>query len=383
MPFIKRSSYLSQINKAFRSHSIVAILGPRQCGKTTLARDYVERKKLTEKAFLFDLEDPADLAVLQNPKTVLESLDGLVIIDEIQRIPELFPILRVLVDQPKFRRKFLILGSASRDLIRQSSETLAGRIAYIELTPFSLAEVDHIEKLWLQGGFPHSYLAKSVEDSIYWRKQYISTFLERDIPNLGIRIPPSTLRRFWTMLAHYHGQLSNFSEIGTAMGIADTTARHYLDILAGSFMVRQLLPWFSNSKKRQVKTPKIYFRDSGIYHTLSGISDRQSLMHHPKLGASWEGFALEEVIRLFHAEPEECFFWAVHNQAELDLLIVKDGLFRGFEFKYSDSPSITKSMEIALGTLKLDSLHIIYPGKKNYTLKESIQVCGLENLSNT
>lgn len=377
--FINRPSYISQIEKAFRTHSVVAILGPRQCGKTTLSRNYIEIKKLENKVHFFDLEDPADLSVLENPKTALEPLDGIIIIDEIQRIPNLFPVIRVLVDQPHSKRKFLILGSASRDLIRQSSETLAGRIAYIELAPFSLNEVDDQEKLWLRGGFPNSYLASSIDDSVYWRKAYVSTFLERDIPNLGIRIPPQTLRRFWTMLAHYHGQTFNASEIGKSLGVSDTTSRHYLDILTGSFMVRQLLPWTVNIKKRQVKTPKIYFRDSGIFHTLSGITDRKSLLHHPKLGASWEGFALEEVIRFYQAEPEECYFWGVHNQAELDLLVVKNGYMKGFEFKYGDSPRITQSMEIALETLKLDSLQIIYPGKKDYLLGDKIRVNGLES----
>jgi predicted AAA+ superfamily ATPase len=285
-----------------------------------------------------------------------------------------------LVDQPDAKRKFLILGSASRDLIRQSSETLSGRIAYIELTPFSMDEVDDSAKLWLRGGFPKSYLAKSIDESIYWRKQYIATFLERDIPSFGIRIPPLTLRRFWIMLAHYHGQSFNASEIGKSLGVSDTTARHYLDILTGSFMMRQLPPWIANVKKRQVKTPKIYFRDSGIYHSLSGVTDHHSLMHYPKLGASWEGFALEEIAHHYQADPEECFFWGVHNQAELDLLIVKNGKYMGFEFKYGDSPRLTPSMEIALETLELDSLHVIYPGKKDYSLGKNISVRCLDSI---
>ena len=223
------------------------------------------------------------MAILENPKTALEPLSGIIIIDEIQRVPNLFPVLRVLVDQPNSKRKFLILGSASKDLIKQSSETLAGRIAYVELTPFSLDEVDDWNKLWLRGGFPNSYLAESNEDSSYWCQQYVSTFLERDIPNLGIRIPAPTLRRFWTMLAHYHGQTFNASEIAQSLGVSDTTTRGYLDILTGALMMRQLLPWLVNLKKRQVKTPKVYFRDSGIYHTLSDIEDDYALTHHPKL----------------------------------------------------------------------------------------------------
>jgi len=372
-----RPVFLEKIEKAFRTHPVVAILGPRQCGKTTLSRSYVAKKKLPGKVHLFDLEDPADLVILENPKSALDPLEGLVIIDEIQRLANLFPIIRVLVDQPKNKRQFLILGSASRDLIKQSSETLAGRIAYIELPPFSLFEVDELHKLWLQGGFPNSYLAETIEDSIYWRKQYISTFLERDIPNLGLKIAPLALRRFWVMLAHYHGQTFNASEIGKSLAIADTTARHYLDILTGTFMIRQILPWIENIKKRQMKALKIYFRDSGIYHTLSVISDQNSLLHHPKLGASWEGFALEQVIRDYQAEQEECYYWGIHAEAELDLLIMKNGKRIGFECKYNDAPRLTKSMKTALETLKLDNLFVIYPGKKEYRLDEKILVKGL------
>lgn len=379
MTFLKRSTYYTFIDRAFRTHSVTAILGPRQCGKTTLAHAYIQESVWKNRVHFFDLEDPEDLAALANPKTTLEPLTGLIVIDEIQRIPDLFPVIRVLVDQTEVDRKFLILGSASRDLIRQSSETLAGRIAYMELNPLSLHEVDDLTKLWLQGGFPTSYLA-ALEDSIYWRKQYILTFLERDIPALGIHIPAPSLRRFWTMLAHYHGQAFNASEIGQSLGIADTTARHYLDILIGSFMIRQLPPWHTNTKKRQIKTPKIYFRDSGIFHSLSSITDYDSLIHHPKLGASWEGFALEQVIRCHNAEPQECFFWGVHEQAEIDLLIVKDGKTTGFEFKYRDSPQITPSMKIAKEILQLDSLQVVYPGKKSFPLGEGIFVQSLNQI---
>ncbi len=376
-----RPTFIEGIERAFRTHNVVAILGPRQCGKTTLAHLYVEEKKLREASHFFDLEDPADIASLENPKSALESFKGLVILDEVQRLPDLFPVIRVLVDKHKADLRFLILGSASRDLIRQSSETLAGRIAYIELTPFSAFETDHSQEIWLRGGFPNSYLAKSLEDSLYWRKQYVSTFLERDIPNLGIRIAPLALRRFWMMLAHYHGQVFNGSEIGTSLGVADTTVRHYLDILTGTFMIRQLLPWLANIKKRQVKKSKIYFRDSGIYHTLSEITDYRSLLHHPKLGASWEGFALEETIRIYQADPEECYFWGIHGAAELDLFIMKDGKRLGFEFKYHDAPKLTKSMEAAKEILELDSLEVIYPGKREYSLGPNILVRGLSSIS--
>lgn len=376
MTMIKRNYLINQLDKALKGFPVIALLGPRQCGKTTLVKQYASQ----DTPFLhhFDLEDPDDLARLNAPKLALENLSGLIVIDEIQRRPELFPLLRVLVDQQK-NRKFLILGSASRDLIKQSSETLAGRIRYIEVTPFSYFEVDHLEKLWLRGGFPNSYLAQNDESSNDWRSAYITTFLERDIPNLGIQIPPRTLRRFWIMLAHYHGSLFNASEIGTSLGIAHTTARHYLDILTGTFMIRELTPWIENIKKRQIKSPKIYFRDSGIFHSLLGIHDMNALQHHPKLGASWEGLALEEIIRAHHAEPEECYFWGIHNQGELDLLIIKNGKRLGFEFKYSDAPRLTSSMQLAQDTLKLDKLTVIYPGNSHYALTKDIKVMGLEN----
>ncbi|MBS0622596.1 MAG: ATP-binding protein [Verrucomicrobia bacterium] len=377
---MKRPFFTHQILSAFATHPVVALLGPRQCGKTTLSRLYIQEDHLEKTSHFFDLEDPTDLAILENPKTALAPLEGLIVLDEIQRMPNLFPLLRVLVDQPDSRQRFLILGSASRELIRQSSETLAGRIASIELTPFSIQEVDYSEELWMRGGFPNSYLASSAEASFYWRKQYISTFLERDIPNLGLRIAPVALRRFWLMLTHCHGQAFNASELGRSLGIADTTVRHYLDILTGTFMIRQLLPWYENLSKRQVKKPKIYFRDSGIYHALCEIPDKKTLLHHPKLGASWEGFAVEEVIRLYGAAPEECFYWGIHGQSELDLFMIKEGKRLGFEFKYCDAPKLTPSMKMALELLHLDSLTVIYPGDKDYVLAPNVQVKALRLL---
>jgi len=325
----------------------------------------------------FDLENPRDLARLQEPMLSLEALTGLIIIDEIQRVPDLFTVLRVLVDVKK-DRKFLILGSASRDLIKQASETLAGRIRYIELNPFSYPEVEHIKDLWLRGGFPDSYLAESLSISNEWRKAYVATFLERDIPNLGISIPPQTLRRFRMMLAHYHGSICNTSDIGKSLGASHTTIRSYLDILKGTFMIRQLQPWWENINKRQVKSAKIYFRDTGIYHTLTGIADQQALLLSPKLGASWVGMVLEELIRYHNATPEECYFWAIHAQAELDLLIIKDGKRLGFEIKYTDAPTITKSMHTAMKYLNLDSLTVITPSELEYPMDDKIQAVGLE-----
>ncbi len=382
---MQRVHLLQSIAAAFRINPVIALLGPRQCGKTTLARQWTQKQLKEEpgkSVTYFDLEDPTDLAKLENPKLALQNLAGLVVIDEIQRIPDLFPALRVLVDRAHNKSRFLILGSASRDLIHQSPETLAGRISFIEISPFSGSEVEagSLEKLWLRGGFPKSFLAKTTRQSCDWRKDYVSTFLERDIPALGIKIPAPMLRRFWMMLSHYHGQLFNASELGNSLSTADTTVRRYLDILTGTFMVRQLTPWWENIRKRQVKSPKIYFRDTGIFHTLLGISDTPSLKNHPKLGASWEGFALEETLRLYRAGEGEAYFWATHNEAELDLLLMKDGKRVGFEFKYTDSPRVTKSMKISLQDLCLDELKIIFPGKEHFPLAEKIEAVGLYNL---
>jgi len=372
-----RKIYLQKIDVTFSAHPITAILGPRQVGKTTLAKTYFEAKR--EKTLFFDLENPLDLARLENPMLTLSATSHqLIVIDEIQRKPELFPILRVLVDEEEKKRKFLILGSASRDLIRQSSETLAGRIGYIELPPFGLFEVKDSKKLWIRGGFPRSYLAPDNDASYLWRQNYISTFLERDIPSLGFNIPAQQLRRFWLMLAHYHGQIFNASELGKSLGISGHTVRKYLDILTGTFMVRELQPWFENLQKRQVKSPKVYFRDSGILHALVGIKDLEQLHTYPKLGSYWEGFALEEIIRTHQATSEECYFWATQADAELDLLIMKNGKRLGFEFKYIDAPKVTKSMLIALKDLKLDHLHVVYPGRESFPLEEKITAYGFE-----
>jgi predicted AAA+ superfamily ATPase len=373
---MERLRYKKLITEAFINHPVVAILGPRQCGKTTLAKQYASTLKTPTCSF--DLEDPTDLAKLINPKLALADLSGLVILDEIQRKPELFPLLRVLADREDNSARFLILGSASRDLIHQSSETLAGRIAHIELTPFSYPEVGgKLQQLWLRGGFPKSYLAPDNASSWRWRKNYVQTFLERDVPSFGINVPPPMLRRFWLMLTHYHGCTFNATEIANSMSISQPTGQHYVDILSGVFMVRQLAPWFVNIKKRQVKAPKIYFRDSGIFHYLLGIEEWSHLQNHPKLGLSWEGFALEEIIRFHQVAPEECFFWATHGGAELDLLLIQNGRRLGFEFKYSDQPRATKSMQIALEDLQLDNLTVIFPGHGDFPVAEKIHAIGL------
>lgn len=379
---MKREHYIKRIQRAFETHKVVALLGPRQCGKTTLAKDYISYEHHpTKTKNYFDLEKNTDLARLANPLLALEPLEGLIVIDEIQRIPELFPSIRVLVDQTKTQR-YLILGSASRDLIRQSSETLAGRIQYIETTPFSYEETQQMDRLWLRGGFPLSYLSKTDENSYIWRREYTQTFLERDIPNLGIRISPMELRRFWMMIAHYHGNIFNASEIGKSLGLNHKTIRHYTDILVGTFMLREIPPWFENISKRQVKSPKIYFRDSGILHYLLNIPNEESLYHHPKLGSSWEGFALESIIRHHETSDGEYYFWATQGHAELDLLILKNGKRLGFEFKYTDMPKVTKSMLIAVEDLKLDKLFIIFPGKESFSLTTCINAVGLENYVN-
>jgi predicted AAA+ superfamily ATPase len=332
--------------------------------------------------FYYDLENPEDLARLADPMFALKGLKGLVVIDEVQRFPELFPILRVLVDRPKASARFLVLGSASPELLRQGSESLAGRIIYHELGGFSLDEVGikNHQRLWLRGGFPRSYLASSDTMSEEWRRGFIRTFLERDLPQLGVTIRSTTLHRFWTMLSHYHGQVWNASEFGRSFGVADTTVRNYLDLLTSALVVRQLLPWHENISKRQVKSPKVYIADSGLLHMLLGIKTRNDLERHPKIGASWEGFVIEQVIHLMGFKKEDCFFWATHAGAELDLLVVKGREKIGFEVKLTSSPRVTPSMRSALSDLKLQRLYVIHSGEETYQLERKIQALALTRL---
>lgn len=374
---IKRSVYLEKLSAALARSPIAAILGPRQCGKTTLARLFGGDKK----ADYFDLESQPDVQRLQNPEMVLGSLEGLVILDEIQNMPGLFNTLRVLVDRPGKSTQFLILGSASPHLVKNVSETLAGRVEFIELSGFDIQEtgVDDWQTLWLRGGFPRSFLARSDEDSLAWREGFVKTFLERDIPQLGITIPAVAMRRFWTMLAHYHGQMWNASEFARSMGLTDKTVRSYLDILSGTFMVHQLQPWHANIGKRQVKSPKIYLRDTGLLHALLSISDMQSLWSHPRVGASWEGFALNQFLQIL--SPAQHFFWSTYSGAELDLLFLHRGRRYGVEFKFNEAPKATRSMRVAIDDLQLDQLWIIYPGKHRYPVDEKVKIWPLQQIS--
>lgn len=378
---IPRTKELNLLTERLKAASIVAILGPRQCGKTTLAQQFA-RQEGRDSVHRFDLEDPRDLAKLEQPMLALEGLQGLIVIDEIQRRPELFPLLRVLVDKQR-ETKYLILGSASRHLLAQSSESLAGRISYLELGGFSLDILpdDAVSRLWVRGGFPRSYLATSATTSFQWRQDFITTFLERDIPNLGIRIPASALRRFWTMLAHCHSQIFNAAEISRSLSISDATARRYLDILSGTFLIRQVQPWFYNTQKRLVKRPKIYFRDSGLLHALLALEDREDVLNHPRLGASWEGFALEQAIQHLNLREQDVFFWGVHTGAELDLVFQHKGKLCGIEAKYGDAPTLTKSMHSAMEELSLAHVWVIYPGPRAYQLAPRVSVVPIHQLA--
>lgn len=374
---IDRLSLALRIQTALARAPVVALLGPRQVGKTTLAQSLVPANSPN----YFDLENDEDLRRLEDPAVALGSLTGLVVIDEIQRRPDLFARLRVLVDRPARGSHFLVLGSASPDLLQQSSETLAGRIENIEIAPFSLSEIGSAgrDALWLRGGFPRSWTAASDTDSYVWREQFIQTFLERDLRMLGANLPPVAMRRFWTMLAHYHANTWNGAELARSLGVAQGTVRHWLDWLSGAFMIRQLPPWFENLSKRQVRAPKVYLRDSGLLHALLGLETPRALETHPKVGASWEGFALEQVLAL--AQPREAYFWATHNGAELDLLMLRGTQKVGIEFKRSAAPTMTKSMHTALTDLKLDALYVVSAATKRYRLHERVEVMPLDLLA--
>ena len=375
---IQRRKYEETIRERLRSNPIVSLVGPRQAGKTTLARMVAE--STAGVVHFFDLESPSDLARLANPELVLRPLSGLVILDEVQRRPDLFPLLRVLADRPGTPARFLILGSASPALLRGGSESLAGRVSFIDVMGFSLAELGESElsRLWWRGGFPRACLAIDDGAVRQWMDDFRRTFLEQDIPQLGIQVPAVTLGRFWTMVAHYHGQVLNLAELARALGASEPTARRYLDILSGTYMVRQLPPWFENLKKRQVRSPKVYIRDSGLFHALLEINDVASLQAHPKLGASWEGFCLEQILSV--CGDRAAYFWGTHGGAELDLLLQHDGHRLGIEFKFADRPVTTKSMRVALQDLTLDHLYVVHPGEHTFALDESITAITLPRL---
>lgn len=375
MSELSRKLDIEKLSNLLDVFPVAAILGPRQCGKTTLCKEF-------SPDYFYDLENPEDAQKLENPKLNLEKLSGTIAIDEIQRKPDIFPILRYLVDNHP-EQKYILLGSASPLLIKHTSETLAGRIGYCFLSGFSLEDVgvDKMESLWLNGGFPRSFLAKSQKASYLWRENYVQTFLERDIPLLGIQIPSQTLRRFWTMLAHYHGQILNYSELARSFGISDKTVRNYIEILEGTFMLRTLQPWYVNIGKRLIKNPKLYFIDSGIYHYFSSLSTYDDLMSSPKSGASFEGFVIQIVIQTLGISEKNFYFWRTNAGAEMDLFWQSGGKSYGIEVKLEDAPKKTKSMQFSIQDLELEQLFVIYPGKDSYKLSEKITVVPITKLS--
>lgn len=374
---LPRPGVIARVHRAFRGHPVVALNGPRQCGNTTIALEIAEAERAEA---YFDLERPRDRERLAAPEQALGALGGLVVVDEIQRRPDLYEVLRVLVDRPDNRARFLLTGSASPTLVRGVSESLAGRVGLVPLTGFDLEEVGTARwrDLWLRGGFPRSFLAADDADATDWRDDFVSTFLERDLPQLGIRIPAEALRRFWMMVAHWHGQVWNAAEFARSLGSSEGTARRYLDILAGTYLVRVLPPWFENLKKRQVRSPKIYLRDSGLLHGLLETTGRERLSGHPKVGASLEGFAIEQAFAAFR--PRSAFFWRTRTGTELDLLLIRGQQRLGFEVKFSDAPGTTRSMHTALSDLGLDHLFVIYPGDEPYPLAEKISALPVSHL---
>jgi predicted AAA+ superfamily ATPase len=377
---LARPLHYARIRRLLRTSSVVAILGARQVGKTTLARELMA--EWPGRAVAFDLENPAEVATLADPLLALQSRRGLVVFDEVQRQPELFPVLRVLADRQKRLATFLVLGSASPALLRQSSESLAGRIAFHELDGFSLGEVgaQHLTRRWRRGGFPRAFLAASERQSVDWRRDFVQTFLERDLPQLGVTIPSMTLRRFWAMLAHYHGQVWNASEFARSFGVSDMTVRRYLDVLAGTFVIRILPPWHENLGKRQVKSPRIYLADSGLLHTLLDLRTQDDLEQHPKVGASWEGFAISVIVQRLGARWSECYFWRTHAGAELDLLVVRGRTRLGFEIKRTVSPAVTPSIRTALADLRLTRLDVIHAGDQTFPLAPRVRAVALSRV---
>lgn len=379
---IDRELHARQIARLLKRFPVVAILGARQVGKTTLATSVAPT--VSDRISRFDLENPPDLARLADPMLALQEPKGLVVLDEVQRRPELFPVLRVLADRKPTRTRFLVLGSAAPDLLRQSSESLAGRIAYYELPGLAVREVgfEHADRLWVRGGFPKAFLARSDRESMEWRQAFIRTFLERDLPALGVNIAADTMRRFWSMLAHHHAQLWNASEMGRSFGVADTTVRNYLDKLTDALVVRQLKPWHENLGKRQVKSPKIFIRDCGLLHALLNLPTKRDIEGHPKLGASWEGFIIDQVVQQLGVSAEETYHWRTHQGAELDLLVVRGGLRLGFEVKRTVAPTLTPSMRSAMHDLKLKSLTVVHAGEQTFPLSKQVQAVAFRDILN-
>lgn len=375
---IPRVRHQARLHRLLSQFPVVGLVGARQVGKTTLARSLAAREQ--GRVTFFDLEDPTDETRFADPKLALESLEGLVVIDEVQRSEGLFRLLRVLVDRPSNRARFLVLGSAGPELLRQSSESLAGRIVYHELPPLRVDETgrESIDRLWVRGGFPLSFLASDEAQSAAWRAAFIRTYLERDLPQLGIAVPATTMRRFWTMVAHYHGGRWNAAEIARSLGVSAPTVNSYLDALVDSLLVRKLTPWFENLKKRQVKAPKIYLTDTGLLHSLLRLKNEPELLGHPGAGASWEGFAMHEVARVLSVDWEDCYYWATHRGAEIDLLVFDGGRRIGVEFKRTSAPGMTRSMHSALADLKLDRIFVVFPGGDRFRLHERVDAVGLE-----
>ena len=377
---ILRKTHGRAVARLLRESPAVLLLGARQVGKTTLAKEIA--KSWSRGAHRFDLEDDRDLARLADPFLALEPLRGLVVLDEVQRRPNLFPALRVLADRRRTPARFLLLGSASPALLQQSSETLAGRVAHYELSGFDLSEVGpaDADRLWVRGGFPRSFAARSGTSSFRWRDDFVHTFLARDLAALGVSIPGATMERFWTMLAHYHGQVWNGSELARAFGVSHHVVRRYLEALESVFMVRSLKPWSANLKKRQVRTPKVYVRDSGLLHRLLDIRTTRELERHPKVGASWEGFVIECVLRALNAAPGSSYFWRTHTGAELDLLVQQGGRLRGFEIKRTTAPRLTRSMRSAMSDLDLSRLDVIHAGSETFPLAAGVRAVSLGRL---
>ncbi len=375
-----RTRQLTSLRSRLQTYPVVSVLGPRQVGKTTLARQLVA--SWPEPTTFFDLEDPVDQRRLEDPGLALRPLRGLVVLDEVQRLPEVFPLLRVLADRPDVPARFLLLGSAAPELMRGVSESLAGRVAFHDLSGLSVDEIGDalLDALWLRGGFPRAFLARDDQESFDWRMQFVRTFLERDLPLLGVGIPAATMRRFWTMLAHYHGQTWNGAELARAFGVSTTTVRRYLGYLEGAFVVRVVQPWFENLGKRQVKSPKVYLVDSGLLHALLGLRTAEELMGHPKVGASFEGFAMRIVTERLGVRPEETYFWSTHQGAEIDLFVERGGRRLGVEFKRTEAPKVTKSMRIAMEDLRLDRLEVVHAGEATYPMAEGIRALALRDV---